>query len=538
MKKIIILFALLLCITPIISCKNNSDKNKEFIIKDINLTQSEVLDDNYRVFYEIFTGSFSDSNNDGIGDLQGIINRLDYLNDGDINSGKSLGIQGIWLTPIFASPTYHKYDTTNYYKIDESFGTMEDLKKLIEECHKRDIKLIIDLVINHTGTSNIWFTKFQNAQKSGDTSDPYYDFYCYYKSGDPIPSGRSFAQLVGTNLYYEANFSNNMPELNFDNSLVREEVLKLAKYYLDMGIDGFRFDAAKYIYYGDDKKSAEFWNWYMGELKAYKPDIYCVGEVWSPDQSTYIYFENGLNCFSFSTSGAEGSIASTAKKNSISVYTKQIENYLNSINKLNDSAMMHPFISNHDMDRASGFVTLATFQAHMAANLYLLSSGSPFIYYGEEIGIKGYRGGASSDANRRLAMLWGDDDTIEDPKEATYKKEKQTNGTVATHIVDEASLYNHYKKLIMIRNANPEIARGEYKALLTQKNNIGGFTSTYNDSTVCVFHNTSSTATEEIDLSTITNFKFNEVRAYVGQGKANLNGNILTIEPLTSVVLK
>ena len=101
--------------------------------------------DNYRTFYQIFVGSFSDSNNDGIGDLRGIINRMDYLNDGDIHSGKSLGVQGIWLSPIFTSPSYHKYDAQDYYQVDWRFGTEADLKELIDLCHQRNVQVILDL---------------------------------------------------------------------------------------------------------------------------------------------------------------------------------------------------------------------------------------------------------------------------------------------------------------------------------------------------------------------------------------------------------
>lgn len=541
---------LLLCITPLASCDKNNDNNEdldnglkykvvdgEVVIDDENLTNSTAINDDNRVFYEIFTGSFSDSNNDGIGDLQGIINRLDYLNDGDINSGKSLGIQGIWLTPIFSSPTYHKYDVTNYYEIDKSFGTMDDLKKLVAECHKRDIKLILDLPINHSGKSNLWFINFTNAHKNNDVTNEYYDFYSYYTLGETKPQDRSFNSLTGTDVFYECNFTSNMPELNYDNEKVRQAVLDVAKYYLDLGVDGFRFDAAKYIYYGDDIKSAEFWNWYVSELKKIKPDIYTVGEVWSADPSTYPYIENGLDCFNFSMATAEGKIASAAKKGNVSVYTKYVETYLNKIKSLNNDAIMKSFLSNHDMDRAAGFAQLTGNVAHMAANLYILSPGSPFIYYGEEIGIKGSRGSAQSDANRRLAMRWGDEDTIKNPSEATYKEKNQINGTVATQIGDENSLLTHYKKLIMIRNANPEIARGEYKALSSSTTTFGGFEATYNGSTVCVLHNT-STLEVSIDLSTLTTNQYSLIRSFIGLGEAKLDGNTITLGGQTTVVLK
>ena len=137
----------------------------------------DPVNDNYRTFYQVFVGSFSDSNNDGIGDLRGVINRLDYLNDGNILSGKSLGVQGIWLSPIFSSPSYHKYDASDYYSVDWRFGTEEDLKELIAKCEERNIKLILDLVINHTSSQHPWFQQFKEARLGGDTENPYYDFY-------------------------------------------------------------------------------------------------------------------------------------------------------------------------------------------------------------------------------------------------------------------------------------------------------------------------------------------------------------------------
>ena len=131
--------------------------------------------DNNRVFYEIFVGSFSDSDGDGTGDLRGIINRMDYLNDGDPASGKSLGIEGIWLTPVFESPSYHKYDVTDYYRIDPIFGTMEDLQELIRLCHERGVKLILDLPLNHTGDRNAWYAEFLSAHAKQDPDNEYYD---------------------------------------------------------------------------------------------------------------------------------------------------------------------------------------------------------------------------------------------------------------------------------------------------------------------------------------------------------------------------
>lgn len=491
-----------------------------------------TVEGNDRVFYQVFVGSFSDSNGDGIGDLRGLINRFDYLNDGDPNSGKSLGIEGIWLNPIFLSPSYHKYDTMDYYAIDHRFGTEADLRELIQLCHERNVKIILDLVINHTSNNHFWFDQFWNAHKNNDTTNPYYDFYTY---ADAPVSGRTFQQISGSAHYYECNFSGDMPELNFDNEVVRKEMVTLAKTYLDMGVDGFRFDAAKYIYYGEESRNAEFWDWYMGELRAIKPDIYSVAEVWDADPATLPYFTS-TNCFNFSMSQQSGQIAKAARGGKVSALTYYMEQYLAQIKEKNPDAMPVTFITNHDMDRAAGFLPASMGYAQMAANLAILLPGSTFIYYGEEIGMLGSRGGASTDANRRLAMLWGDGDTVKDPAGANYKGEQQ-NGTVADQLGQADSLYNHYKKVIAIRKANPEIATGAFTPLDVKNSKAGGFVSTLNGTSVAVIHNT-STESVEIDLSKISDLPCKSLASFVGMGEVTLDGTILTIPGQTTAILR
>ena len=487
---------------------------------------------NDRVFYQVFVGSFSDSNGDGIGDLRGLINRFDYLNDGDPNSGKSLGVEGIWLNPIFLSPSYHKYDAVDYYAIDHRFGTEADLRELIQLCHERDVKIILDLVINHTSNQHTWFAQFCNAHQNNDTSSPYYEFYTY---ADAPIGGRTFQPIPGAKDYYECNFSGDMPELNFENPLVRQEMVTLAKTYLDMGVDGFRFDAAKYVYYGDEAKNAEFWDWYMAELRKIKPDIYSVAEVWDADTATFPYFSS-TNCFNFTMSQQSGQIAKAAKGGSVSSLTYYMEQYLAQIKEKSPNAMPVTFITNHDMDRAAGFLQPGFGHAQMAANLSILLPGSSFIYYGEEIGMLGSRGGASTDANRRLAMLWGDGDTVKNPVGSTYTA-AQSNGTVADQLGQAGSLYNHYKKVIAIRKANPEIASGTFTPLDVSGSKAGGFLSTLNGSSVAVFHNT-TTEPVQIDLSKYADFPCEALTAFVGMGEATLEGNILTLAGQTTAILR
>ncbi len=512
------------------------NKQGEAIINDAELAGATASEDNNRVFYEIFVGSFSDSDGDGIGDLKGIIKRMDYLNDGKSASGLSLGIEGIWLTPVFKSQSYHKYDVNDYYAIDPKFGTMEDLQELIRLCHERDVKLILDLPINHTGPLHPWFGEFVRAHREGNTSSPYYEYYSYCKGGENPPPGRTFQQISGSEDFYECNFSGDMPELNFDSPDVRQAVLDVAKYYMDMGVDGFRFDAAKYIYLGENGRSVDFWEWYVQELRKINPQVYTVGEVWDADGVTDQYYP-AMNCFNFTTSQAEGLIAQTAKKGNVNVYTAYVEQYLSKVHSLNPDAMMVPFVANHDTDRAAGYLTVASYQMQMAANLYILSPGSPFIYYGEEIGMRGSRGGANTDANRRLAMLWGDGDSVKDPQGSTYESSNQVQSSVQAQLADGNSLLSYYKRLIMIRKANPEIARGEYRALRFTDTKLGGFTAAWQGKTVCVIHNTTSTAIT-VNLATVADERFEKIAASIGEGGAVLNGTTLTLDSATSVVLR
>ncbi|MCF0136470.1 MAG: hypothetical protein HUJ69_08635 [Lachnospiraceae bacterium] len=512
----------------------------EWAVEDPSLTGSVPATDNNRVFYEIFVGSFSDSNGDGIGDLQGIIQRLDYLNDGDPDSGRSLGVEGLWLTPIFESPSYHKYDVKDYYQIDPDFGTEEDLVTLLEMCHERNMLVILDLPINHTSVTCSWYSQFRSAHLKGLTDDPYYDFYCWYPA-EETPAGRTFMPVSGTDHMVECNFSTEMPEPCFDQEFVRTTMLDVAAYYLDLGVDGFRFDAAKYIYFDDHEQSVDFWVWYIDALKKIKPDIYTVAEVWDGDGITDLYYE-ALNCFDFTASQVSGIIAETAQKGNVNRFTAYVDDYLETVQGIREDAAILLFIANHDMDRAAGYLTDASGQIRMAANLYLLGPGSPFIYYGEEIGLRGSRGGAQTDANRRLAMKWGDDDPVSDPEGTTYDPAKQVEMGALEQMQDENSLYSYYKKLIMIRKANPEIARGDYTALEFQDTKLGGFTSTYEGSTVCVLHNTTLSSIT-VDLSTVTNLTFTELAAVIGvvsyEGEeTTLEGTLLTLAPQTSCVLR
>ena len=233
---------------------------------------------------------------------------------------------------------------------------------------------------------------------------------------------------------------------------------------------------------------------------------------------------------------SNGLITQAVQAGDVNVFTAYVENYLASIQALRADANMVTFLANHDTDRAAGYLPVTNGRAKVAANISLLMPGSTFIYYGEEIGMKGSRGGSNTDANRRLAMLWGDNDTVKDPTGANYTG-NQSNGTVADQLPDGNSLLSHYKKLIQIRQANPEIVYGTYKALKLENTKVGGFLSSYNGSTVAVFHNTTNDAIT-LDLSQITDVPLSVLAAYAGVGSAKLEGTMLTLDAQTSVVIR
>jgi len=499
----------------------------------------EPVTDNYRAYYEIFVGAFSDTNKDGIGDINGVIKRLDYLNDGKPNSGMSLGIEGIWLMPVMPSPSYHKYDITDYFGIDPQYGTMADFENLVAECNKRGVKLIIDLVLNHTSDRHPWFINAKQAIKDGNLDDRYAKYYA--KETSEI-TGRTWYKFEKTpdevQYYYEGNFSDTMPELDLDNPDVREEIAGIVKFWLDKGVGGFRLDAVKFYFYGEDYRNIQFLKWLNDECKKTRDDVYIVAENWSGTASIQNYYE-AVNCFDFGMAGTSGDIYYTVQGvDSVTEFTDRLASYQKIVLGKNQNAVLNPFVSNHDMDRAAGFINVGEYKMYTAANLYMLSSGSPFIYYGEEIGMKGSKGSEPTDANRRLAMLWGGSDTVKDPVDSAYDRSKQTNGTVKSQLPKKTSLLNHYKKLIRLRKANPEIARGMITPLdFSQYTAFGGFISDYNGIKAAVFHNTGEKEIT-VDLAGYTDMNFSVLRGYAGKGKAVLKGTLLTLSEYTSAVLK
>ena len=408
------------------------------------------------VFYEIFVRSFKDSDGDGIGDFQGIIQQLDYLNDGNPNTHDDLGIQGIWLMPINPSPSYHGYDVMDYYTVNPDFGTMDDFKQLLAEAEKRDIKIIIDLVINHTSTQHPWF------QAAQDPTSEFHDWYVWSAEHPQIPGPwfqNAWHRNSVNNLYYYGIFWGGMPDLNFGNPAVSDEMMSITKFWLEeVGVHGFRVDAARYLYADgvsqqDTKQTIQWFEDWRAFYKAINPSAFTVGEVWTDLQVTARYGDGMDSLFMFDL--AEDIINGVYVPNP----RRTITSYQD-IQSFFPEGDFSTFLSNHDQQRVMSFFEGDANKARVAAFVYLTGPGVPFIYYGEEIGMTGNK----PDELLRTPMQWsGGLDagfTSGTPWQPVNQDYAQVN--VAAQDADPDSLLNQYRALVHLRNQNPALRNGAY----------------------------------------------------------------------------
>ena len=497
MKIRILTFILAICILGasccFVSC-NNGDSNTTTGggEQDIELN---IIDDNYRNWYEIFVYSFYDTDNDGIGDISGVTEKLDYIQE--------MGFNGIWLMPIHPSPTYHKYDVKDYYAIDSAYGTLEDLDTLVEEAHKRGIKIILDLVVNHTSSDHPWFKEAcEYIRENGEPGGEYGDYYRFYNG-----SLGGYSQVQGTQYYYESRFWSGMPDLNLDSEAVRGEIVDIMKYWmLDHNIDGFRLDAVTSYYTGDVNKNVEFLSWLNTEAKAIRSDCYLVGEAWEgSDYQINRYYESGVDSFFlFTGAQATGTIATLVKQQS----GAQLGELMLDLQDTYKNGILAPFLGNHDTMRPGSFMP-GIENVKMAAGVLSMMNGGTFVYYGEEIGMIS-KGGSNSDPAKRIAMMWSDKKVYEgwcymSPEGITVDESSYYYPSVETQLDDPNSILNYYKQAMTLRNRFPSIARGEIEYFPEGQNNyICVIRKTYQDeSIVIVFNLDSFEQTVSLDKSTL-----------------------------------
>lgn len=498
MKKSKLLIFLPILSFCFVSCKKEEEvdpfANGIFLKKDKNANY--VLDDvsnaNGSASYEIFVRSFYDSNNDGIGDFNGVKAKLPYL--------KSLGIKTIWLMPIHPSPTYHGYDVIDYYKVNVDYGTMADFESLIQAAKEQNMDIMMDLVLNHSSNLHPWMSSSYNDFMSGNTGeDSKADWYNWSTS-----HGCKYKDL-----YYEGSFNSSMPDLNLDSPTLRKEIEKIVKFWLEKGVSGFRLDAITYYYSNNVSKNVEFLNWLDQTAKKYNPNVYMVGEAWTNDVIIQNYYaSNGKKSinsfFNFGSAAGSTNISLSlinAAKGILRAkqFSSAVQDYETKIKIKNPNCYSSYFVSNHDMDRMSAF--FKDYRSKTIASLYLLLPGTPFMYYGEEIEMKGARVTSPddySDVRRRLPMIWSKSDKSGECKFPERNRldldgNEQVELGVNDKLNENYSLLNHYRKVINVRNKYPFMKMGAYtdmvKLLNDETDKVLAYKISYGDEYVIVVHN-------------------------------------------------
>ncbi|MCL2343568.1 MAG: alpha-amylase family glycosyl hydrolase [Firmicutes bacterium] len=396
---------------------------------------------NGRTWYQVFVYSFCDSNGDGVGDLNGVTSQLEYI--------KNLGFDGIWLSPIHPAATYHKYDVIDYYGIDPQYGTMADFDALIAACDKLGLKVLMDLVLNHSSDQNPWFSAHPE----------------YYNIQDQ-PGNGNWKQLPNGK-WYECQFWEHMPDFNLENPDLRLQLADVAKFWLDKGVAGFRLDAVKDYEGGNVSKDVEILKWFSGVVYGIKPDAYLVGEAWDTTNALYDYYRGGIDSFfAFSFAGPTGTIAQTLLNSdgSATDYLSKVIDAAARIRAVNPNATAANFFTNHDMARAAGFLRRDPNLIKTAWGMNLTQPGDAFVYYGEELGMSG----SGKDENKRAPMFWTDDPAAEGMTLGPPGMEPQENSfpPAAVQAGDGSSILSYVRQAVRLRAAYPAIARGSI-ALLT-----------------------------------------------------------------------
>ena len=492
--------------------------------------------DKYRNVYQIFTQSFCDSNDDNIGDFQGIISQLDYINDGDPAKGDDLGADALWMTPIMPSDSYHKYNVEDYYNVDKDFGTLEDFDKLVEECHKRGISVILDLVLNHISYKNPLFLDACEEVKQGklDGKAKYFEFHEPGYYGDDVKTIK-----VG-DYVCEANFSDTMPEWNLGAEETKEEFAKVAKFWLDRGVDGFRLDAIKY-FNNKHTDGVAFLKWFVDTCRGIKPDVYLVGEEWSDDAEIVDKYASGIDSlFAFRFAQSSGEIVQSMSMNKGAALIKKFVSYDKKMSEANPEYINAVFLSNHDQVRIANALEGKGVEAEkFAANVYMLVPGNSFTYYGEEIGMTA----PATDADKwyRLPMVFDSDNLPKITVDGASGTEAPKFGGVKQQFADENSLLNHYRRLIKVKLSVPAIARGRITGQVSFDDaEVGAYTIEKDSEKLLVIHNFNASAEKTLTITDDMVKNAQVIADFLGSADAGhlaIKDGKLTMPALSSVVI-
>ena len=491
------------------------------------------------IYYEIFVRAFADSDGNGVGDFNGVTSKLDYLKD--------LGVTGIWLMPINKTNSYHGYDVVDYYAVNDLYGTEEDFKNLLDEAHKRGIKVIMDLVINHTSIANPWF-----LQATSGFDNKYVDYYrivskdnsASYSADDTSPWGSNVWNGLETskNAYY-AIFYDGMPDLNYNNSEVREEIKKVAKKWLDMGVDGYRLDAAMHIYGDNEFKQQEnqlahniqWWNEFARACEEVNPNVYLVGEAWQDSEVLPEYvqpFDTKFN-FAFEQAMMNGIKNESAMVDDSQNLSQVLQSILDQYETCDTNYLDGVFASNHDQDRVMSQLEDEN-KAKLAVNVYMTLAGNPYVYYGEELGMRGQ----GDDVYKRTAFKWNKDGSIPtaDWIKAAWDEEDTMNKETTSleeQIEDENSMFQYYKNIIALRKSSDALMNGSYKAYDLKDSQIMAYERESENQKVLVVHNFSG----EKKTVTIDGIKTGTI-LFDSNGKAICREQEIELEPYASIVVE
>ena len=453
------------------------------------------------VFYEVFVRSFADSNGDGNGDLNGLISHLDYLNDGNPATTTDLGIDAIWLMPVFESPSYHGYDATDYETIEKDYGTNANFQRLLDEAHKRGIRVIIDFVMNHTSSEHPWF-----IESASSPASPKRDWYVWRADnpGWTQPWGGNYPTWYLKNgAYYYGVFWSGMPDLNYRSPAMKAEMFRIARNWLNAGVDGFRLDATRYLVedgggpgQADTPETHQVLKEFAAMVRSTKPDAALVAENTVDTKTLATYYgstatirggdEMPMN-FNFPLAHSVVDAVNTGNSTRITTTLRDmISAYPNGI-------IDAPFLTNHDDTRLATVLGNDGGKLRSAAAILLTLPGAPFVYYGEEVGLQ--NGPTSADESKRTPMPWSASGGFTTGTPwfgyaagiATANVEAETN--------DPRSLLSYYRNWIAARKRSPGLLKGEITPLDTGAQLLA-FIRDSGDERVLVVHNVSGSSAD------------------------------------------
>ncbi|TMP73408.1 alpha-amlyase [Pseudoalteromonas sp. S1609] len=461
------------------------------------------------IFYQIWPRSFYDSDADGHGDFNGMTQKLPYLQE--------LGVNALWLTPMFEAPSYHGYDFTEFYQVENDYGSMAEFEAFIKAADDKGMKVILDLVINHISSNHEWF------QRSANNEAPYADYFIWR---DDMPkAGRGWGHAWSNNdqpdavwhwnetrqQYYYGAFGASQPDLNLRHPDVVAEMEKMAKFWLDKGVAGFRLDAVRFAMEGgadaqaDTDETIAYWQHFNQYVKSVDPEAYLVGEAWADIPVAAKYFGEGKGLdqgFDFEVgykilgllkpdASGEAQFGTMQSNQQVSTVDANVlkQNLQQRIDSTAPLDFFAPFLTNHDQERVAYQLAEQDDKAKLAAAMLFSSPGTPYIYYGEEIGLT--QGGTGHDVYKRAPMQWNNSNQAGFTQAQTSWVEQaelfgdnytqwwpeflaqQINAAdrnVKTQQAQSDSLWRLYQHLIALKKQRPELGiKGSYE--LTQHNN-------------------------------------------------------------------